>query len=399
LTDNGFSACAGMLTMSGPIAQYANLVHGWNVDSDNIAHLGYVFGSLTSKVPASLVESEVLRALDQWSQYTNVAFQAGTSASAARTVAIKFASGAHGDAYPFDGPGGILAHTFYPVPVNPESIAGDMHLDADENWHVGGDLDIYSVALHEAGHAIGLGHSDKPGDVMYPYYRRGMSLSANDIGAAQALYGTPGTAPPVTAAPVSSPAPAPLRLTLDPSASSVQNAQFSMTGTIAGGTAPYSVQWQTDHGYSGAASFPGLLSWTASPITLVNGANTVTVTAFDAGHEAATETETVNLTPPSAAGTTGAPATGSVGVSITTPATSVVTVNGSSMSLAGTSTGGTGIVKVTWQTSNGTAGTASGTGHWLVSSLPLLVGTNSVIVRAYDSNGSSAWAAIVVVRN
>jgi len=83
-----------------------------------------------------------------------VTFQPGASVAAARTVVVKFASGAHGDAYPFDGPGGVLAHTFYPVPVNPETIAGDMHLDADEAWHVGSDIAIYSVALHEAGHAV-----------------------------------------------------------------------------------------------------------------------------------------------------------------------------------------------------------------------------------------------------
>jgi hypothetical protein len=108
-------------------------------------------------------------------------------------------------------PGGILAHTFYPVPINPESIAGDMHQDADENCHSDGDTDIYSVALHEAGHALGLSHSDKPGDVMYPYYRRDMTLSANDIGAVQQLYGTPsGTTP--TGAP-STPAAPPTRAT------------------------------------------------------------------------------------------------------------------------------------------------------------------------------------------
>jgi hypothetical protein len=209
LTGNDLIACAGMLTANGTVGQYANIVHGWDLDSDNAAHLGYAFGSITPKVPAQLVQSEMVRALNEWSKHTNVIFQPTTVASAPRTVLMKFVSGAHGDAYPFDGPGGILAHTFYPVPINAESIAGDMHLDADENWHVGGDIDIYSVALHEAGHAIGLGHSDKPGDVMYPYYRSHMSLSANDIGAAQTMYGLLDSAAPVSGGSSPTPAPAP----------------------------------------------------------------------------------------------------------------------------------------------------------------------------------------------
>src|ERR1700744_5996703 len=39
--------CAGMLTLAGPIAQYANVVAGWSLDSDHRAHLGYTFGALT----------------------------------------------------------------------------------------------------------------------------------------------------------------------------------------------------------------------------------------------------------------------------------------------------------------------------------------------------------------
>ena len=140
-----------------------------------------------------------------------------------------------------------------------------MHLDADENWHAGADVDIYSVALHEAGHALGLGHSDNPGDVMYPYYRPGMALSANDIGAAQALYGVPGTtsnaavtasapvAPTAPAAPAA-PAPQPLRLAIDTIPSSSSSPTLAVTGTVSGGTSPWTVQWQTDHGYSGKAS-------------------------------------------------------------------------------------------------------------------------------------------------
>ena len=396
LTDSAYSPCAGMLTLSGPIAQYANLVHGWDLDSGGAAHLGYVFGTLTTKVAATLVQSEIVRALNTWSQYTNVAFVPGTDPGAARTIAIKFASGAHGDAYPFDGPGGILAHTFYPVPVNPESIAGDMHLDADENWHVGGDLDIYSVALHEAGHAIGLGHSDQPGDVMYPYYHRGMTLSANDIGAAQALYGAPQgktTTPPATV----TQGPAALHISLNAAPASTQNTLLALTGTISGGTAPFTVQWQTDHGYSGQAALAGNLNWTASGISLVNGTNTISVTVFDSNHLAATQSAVIGLVLASSASTTNHNST-PVTVSFTSPASSMVDINAATLSIAGIAAGGAGIAQVTWQTSDGCAGTATGTSHWMAT-VPVLTGTNTVIVRAYDVNGVNAWAAVVVVRN
>ena len=339
-----------------------------------------------------------MRALNEWSKYANVVFQPAAGASSSRTVAIKFASGAHGDAYPFDGPGGILAHTFYPVPLNPESLAGDMHLDADENWHAGDDVDIYSVALHEAGHAIGLGHSDKPGDVMYPYYRSGMHLSANDIGAAQALYGAPASvssAAPITAGPTPA-APAALHLAIDPAGATTGNSQLSLAGVITGGVPPISVEWQTDHGYSGQAAAAGS-GWLASSIPLVNGENAISVTAFDSARQTSTQTVNVVLTPPAAA----APATGGgvpVSIVITSPA-SAVTTSGATVTLAGKASGGQGIVRIAWQTSGGATGTATGTSAWLASGVPLLPGTNTVIVKAYDAKGNSGWATMVAVRH
>jgi hypothetical protein len=407
---NELMPCSGMLTTGGTIGQYANIVHGWDMDG-NAAHLGYFFGALTPKVPASTVQSEIQRALNAWSAVTNVVFSQAASATAIRTIMIEFASGAHGDSYAFDSAGGILAHTFYPVPLNSESLAGDMHFNESVNWHSGSDIDIYSVALHELGHALGLGHTDTPGDVMYPYYRRGMQLSAHDIGAVQIFYGAPGAAPAqagaITAAPTpaaptqttpATPAPTtpatPVSLTLNAIASPGTAAQASISGTVKGGAAPLSVSWQTDHGYSGRATVAANGTWTATGITLVAGTNTVTATVFDSANKTASESATVTRQQASPT-TSAAP----MSIHITSPSSAVLTQTGTTVSLSGTASGGTGVTKVTWQTSGGASGTATGVGPWVAANIPLLLGSNTIMVKAFDGGTDSAWASIVVVRH
>lgn len=243
---------------------------------------------------------------------------------------------------------------------------------------------------------------------MYPYYHSGMALSANDIGAARVLYGLAGGTPAAVTAPVATPTgggttpppatpPAPLRLTLDPVPASTQASQLTVTGMLTGGTGPFSVQWQTDHGYSGQASLASSGAWSGAGVSLVNGANTLTVTAFDSAHQTATQTASVarSQAPSATGGSAGGPP---VTVAITSPASAVVTVNAATISVAGTALGGAGITKVTWQTSTGSTGTAAGTEHWLAPSIPVLTGTTTIVIRAWDANGVNAWAALVAVK-
>jgi hypothetical protein len=366
-------------------------VHGWSLDADQTAHLNYFFGALTPRVPDSTVKGEILRAFSEWAKHTNITLQAGTSAASSRTIAVEFVSGAHGDSYPFTRANPTYGHTFYPVPMNAEHIAGDMHLNLDENWQAGSDIDIYTVALHEAGHALGLVHTNNPGDVMYPYYRRGAQLSANDIAALQALYGVlPSVAAPITGGSVTAPLPA-IRLTPDTPPPPSVSTQATLTGMLSGGAGTLALQWQTDHGTSGSVVMTTAGMWTAM-VPLATGVNNITFSAFDSTHQ--TVSQTVQVIRLLSTPTTSTP----VSISITSPAGSVITSSGAAVNFAGKAAGGAGIVQVRWQTSAGTSGTAAGTTAWLATGVPVLTGTNTVIIRAYDAKGATAWTNVVVVR-
>ncbi len=322
LADNPVMSCPGPLTEAGPIGEYVEVGNGWSKDASGSVGLHYFFETLTNKMSLSTVQGEVERAFQAWASYANISFSPAQAEGAVRSIDILFASGAHGDAYPFDGPGGVLAHTFYPAPLNGEPIAGDMHFDADENWHAGTNTDLFSVALHETGHALGLGHSSDPGAVMYPYYRMQTGLTSDDIAGIQALYG-PAVAPPAvppTTTPVQPPAPTPSPTpvptpsptpvpppvppptsgdTTPPSLNIVSpgltivatsSLSIAVSGTASDNVAVAAVKWTNSTGDSGTAS--GTTNWSVS-VPLLMGNNVVTIRAYDAAGNSAWRAITV----------------------------------------------------------------------------------------------------------
>ncbi|KAL7131872.1 hypothetical protein ABFS83_12G033900 [Erythranthe nasuta] len=100
---------------------------------------------------------------------------------------IGFLRGNHGDGASFDGPSGTLAHAF--APTN-----GRLHYDADERWSVdpvANTFHLETVALHEIGHLLGLGHSSIQAAIMYPSVSAGQAkikLNSDDIQGIKALY-------------------------------------------------------------------------------------------------------------------------------------------------------------------------------------------------------------------
>lgn len=415
-------ACAGALTDQGTVAQYVIVGHGWSPDGTSGVASGvqikYVFDGLTARVPDSTTKAEIARALQEWTKYANVQFVPGASdgggAFAPRTVRVTFATGDHGDGYPFQSFGNTLAHTFYPSPPNAEPLAGDMHLNEEENWHSGANIDIFTVALHEAGHALGLAHSDKPGAIMYPYYRLGASISSDDIAGIQALYGapdlTPGATPPAAtpanpANPaVSAPAPptpSPLTLAIrSPTASAVETfgATLPVSGIAADGIGETTVAWQTDRGAAGNAA--GSAMWSIPAVPLSIGLNTVTLTATDSAHHTASATLAVTRkTPAGTPATPGPPDKTPPAINVTSPSTTILSTNSATIDVRGTASDNVGVVNVTWRNAlGGSEGIASGTNEWTASGIPLYPGTNMIVVRAFNAAGNSGWRSLTVIR-
>ncbi|XP_010264870.1 PREDICTED: metalloendoproteinase 1-like [Nelumbo nucifera] len=149
-------------------------------------HLKYVLDS-TVPVDDLLMHPLCYVAFARWAAVSNFTFEETQDLSSA-DIRFSFFKGDHGDGNPFDGPGGVLAHAYAP-------IDGRVHFDSEERWTTGirADwIDTASVAMHEIGHLLGLGHSSEHGAVMFPYIDVGsqkVNLHPDDIQGIQSLYG------------------------------------------------------------------------------------------------------------------------------------------------------------------------------------------------------------------
>lgn len=392
-------ACNGAITFNGPMTQAtATYGDGWDGPGRGAASLTYVYGKMTSRLDVTAAKAEIQRAMAEWSKVINVRWTAGTNANGTKTINIFFATGSHGDGYPFDTQGGVLAHTFYPAGMNPEPIAGDFHLDDAENWKIGVNTDLFSVSLHELGHALGLGHSDNPNSVMYPYYKMVTTLSEEDKSTVLKLYAastgnnTPTSNPPANPPsnptnPPANPTAAPLSLTVNAPAATTTAASISLTGSANGGTGAIAITW-TAGSASGVATGTAA-AWSVN-VALAMGANNVTVTATASG-ASVSKSFTITRTAENNGDKT-APT-----VTLTSPSTGTATTAAATFALRGTANDNKGVTSITWATNFGASGTASGTTSWSAS-IPLLKGANTVTVRAFDAAGNSSWRTAVITR-
>ncbi|KAA8593853.1 hypothetical protein FQN60_004687 [Etheostoma spectabile] len=140
----------------------------------------------TPDLKKSDVDRAIRHALNVWSDVTPLIFKKLYKGTA--DIMISFGEKEHGDYNPFDGPNGLLAHAYPPG----QGLGGDTHFDEDEHWTKDSSAyNLFIVAAHELGHALGMSHSADAGALMYPIYSytTGYPLAEDDIEGIQALYG------------------------------------------------------------------------------------------------------------------------------------------------------------------------------------------------------------------
>jgi len=140
-------------------------------------------------------QREILRAFQTWASQANINLAvAADGGQALGSLGAVQGDSRFGDIRIASAPlsPGVVASTS-PFSWTGTTLSGDMVLSALQAYSRGdtaGAYDLFSVALHEAGHAFGLDHSDTAGSAMNKSYRYLTTLSSGDIAALRALYGT-----------------------------------------------------------------------------------------------------------------------------------------------------------------------------------------------------------------
>lgn len=174
-----------------------------------------LYAELKAYSPAAW-QAEFARAMNTWAQYANITVkQVPDDGSPRNSWGLVQGDPRFGDIRlgARDLSDGVIAGTYYPSAkgsVQGGTDPGEITLNTDYTFRLGSTYDLYSILLHETGHALGLAHSTS-GTVMYAYAPTGVyaGLSADDIAGIQAIYGAKPGAPVPEPDPTPAPEPTP----------------------------------------------------------------------------------------------------------------------------------------------------------------------------------------------
>ena len=175
----------------GPPALGTGATITWGLMGSGLATDGGPSTALATFMPAGFL-AQIQAAFDAWEAIANIDFVFAADSGLPFNDPGATVPNLRLTGHAFDGPNGTLAHGFFP-PVNGTTAAGDIHFDTAELWKIGfggPGFDIFQVAAHEIGHAIGLDHTGVPASLMNPFYTEAFAgLQADDIAGAVFIYG------------------------------------------------------------------------------------------------------------------------------------------------------------------------------------------------------------------
>jgi hypothetical protein len=151
-----------------------------------------LFSTFNGRWSTATWEAQILKAAQVWAQQTNINFTVVSDNGGA------IGSGSYQQGDPNMGDiriGGYnfgtctLASAYMPPSANNYSIAGDIQFNTGQTFNIGSTYDLFTVAVHEFGHALGLDHSTNSYAVMYSSYtNKKTGLYTDDISGIRAIY-------------------------------------------------------------------------------------------------------------------------------------------------------------------------------------------------------------------
>jgi hypothetical protein len=166
------------------------------LDSQGQPITSTLLSDFDARWPRSYWQNAILKGAQVWARQTNLNFAvvADSGSPIGYTDSLQQGDPNFGDiriggAHYTDLTGlSFLAQAHAPQPLNNYSLAGDIQFNTDSSFNIGSTFDLFTVAAHEFGHALGLNHGDF-GSVMastYPGLRN--DILADDTNGIRAIY-------------------------------------------------------------------------------------------------------------------------------------------------------------------------------------------------------------------